>query len=361
MSRGLNSRTNITQHASASYVLWAAWQHTGDQKYLQPILDVGINALTTITPNMLDIANKRDDWGKYIYENTTPNSESEVMRHFAWQYSGDKKFLENYYKDMIETDEIYKYIDTEGSLWTDRVYVCEREIQRSRLGGVALSRNTIYPGHAISWKFNEPANNLSAAILVNYATQKELKLEVYNLEDFPINAEIVGWDVLPGKWEIVQGIDSNDDQKADKNITTKTVDFGLTDSCPFEFSLRENIIISMKLIEPGKAYSQRPDLGISIDDLEINGQELSVKLHNLGPVDAMPTTIALVNDNEEIVSLQISSIIKTAIDLIPNTEVVNLTLPDNVDLKNLSIIIDPDNEVEEITKWNNKINLNDLK
>ena len=40
------------------------------------------------------------------------------------------------------------------------------DLQRARLGGVALARNSLYPGHAISWKFAAPANDQSVAILV---------------------------------------------------------------------------------------------------------------------------------------------------------------------------------------------------
>ena len=293
--------------------------------------------------------------GKTIYETTTPESENETKRHLAWKYSGDKKYLEAYYADMIKSDEIYNYMDTEGSMWTDRVYICERELQYSRMGGVAMSRNAVYPGHAISWKFKEPAMDTSVGILVHYSTPEEIKLEVYNLEDFAVDAEITGWEVLAGKWEITQGIDADGDAEIDGKASKNKVDFGVSQSIPVQFEAKKTTMVTLKLVKKGQAVNSLADLGISSEDVKVEGNMVHVKLHNLGAVDAQPATIAIVDGQGKIISSVQSPMIKAPADLQPKTADVQLEIPGGLDAQGLSVMIDPEAKINEVTRNNNLV------
>ena len=82
----------------------------------------------------------------------------------------------------FETAADRKFINTEGSLWIDRIYFNNGELQRARLGGVALMRNYVYPGNVVSWKFDAPANEQSVAILVPVGTPDHIKIIAYNLD-----------------------------------------------------------------------------------------------------------------------------------------------------------------------------------
>ena len=129
------------------------------------------------------------------------------------------------YADQIDTCDLFEYINTEGSLWIDRVGVPYADLQRERLGGIALVRNHEFPGHAVSWNFAAPANDQSVAILVPNATPTRFKVIAYNLETTPVHATMTGWNIDPGIWEITQGIDTNNDDVADGNLTTTTAAF----------------------------------------------------------------------------------------------------------------------------------------
>ena len=110
------------------YVFWAAYKWTGDAKYLQPLRDEGPAILTSLTADGLDLLNVRDTWGKRIRAFRAP--------HFAWQMTGDLHYLEQLYADQIEAAALREYLNTEGSLWIDRVNVDNAELQRARLGGI---------------------------------------------------------------------------------------------------------------------------------------------------------------------------------------------------------------------------------
>ncbi len=116
----------------------------------------------------------------------------------AWQATGDTSYLNKVYASQIQTAHEREFINTKGSLWIDRIYFNNGELQRSRLGGVALMRNYCYPGNAVSWRFDAPANDQSVAILVPEATPDHVKIIAYNLDRVPVTAHMTGWEVDPG-------------------------------------------------------------------------------------------------------------------------------------------------------------------
>ena len=132
----------------------------------------------------------------------------------AWQATGDTSYLEKVYASQIQTAHEREFINTEGSLWIDRIYFNNGELQRSRLGGVALMRNYCYPGNAVSWRFDAPANDQSVAILVPEATPDHVKIIAYNLDRVPVTAHMTGWEVDPGQWTMTQGTQKRHRQRA---------------------------------------------------------------------------------------------------------------------------------------------------
>jgi hypothetical protein len=355
-----NRMNNVASQFSAGQLLWASWRWTGEQKYLQPLLDMGYPVLASIPSNMLDIANLRDTWGKQIAETTTPNSKVDVLRHFAWQVTGSKTYLENYYADQIEADADREYINTEGSLWIDRLYIAEKELQRSRLGGVANSRNGVNPGHVVSWNFNAPASGESAAILVRSATPNAITIEVFNLDKTAVTVQMTGWDVLPGKWEIIQGIDINDDGKPETSIAKRILPFECSASVPFTFEPRKSTIITMHLVENGVPYSERCDLAIGKEDISIDGRKIHVIVHNLGAAANSPTTCALVDAKGTVMAEANIPAIQPAADLLPKTMEITLDIPKGINGTMASIRIDPKNKLSESTKLNNAVLLSGL-
>ena len=176
-------------------------------------------------------------------------------------------------------------------MWIDRVGVPYAELQRARLGGVALLRNELYPGHTVSWRFAAPANDQSVAILIPDATPTSFKVIAYNLETVPVHATMTGWNIDPGVWEITQGLDTNNDDTADEALESRTAPFERSRSLDLIFAPRATTVLTFKLKTPGVPYWQRPDLGISRDDITIGMDALLVKVHSLGSVPAPETPI----------------------------------------------------------------------
>ena len=359
-------------------MFWASWSWTGDNKYLTPFKDGGLRSFMEINANTLDLVGLRKEFGPRIMDFDPNNGDRRERRggahegrgsprftalaatplnHFKWQVSGDKKYLEQLYTAQIEECQILEYIDTEGHLWSDRVGMPFTELQRARLGGAALVRGGTYSGNAVSWSFRAPANEQSLAILIPDATTTSFKVIAYNLDQLPVRAALTGWHIDPGVWEITQGIDTNGDDVANDSIQTRTIPFERTKSVDFTFPARTTTVLTFKLKTPGKPYWQRPDLGISREDVVVDGRTLHVKIHSLGSVEAPATMVVFRDASGHVIATTPVAALAAPIDLVPKTLDVNLTLPAGVSSAGGSVEIDPDHQVEEITELNNRVNL----
>ena len=354
---------------SSAHLFWAAWRWTGDKKYLIPILDRldhgDFGILGSLNANLIDLLGKRDSWGKQIssrvtseYSSQSPRSSrssgGDYYRHVAWSISGDNRYLEEYYADQIRRVAQRMPMFTEDHWWVDRVSVPSKELQRSRLGGVAEYRGAIYPGHVVSWRFNPPATAESVAILVSEATTKAVKIIAFNLEKKPVRAFLTGWDVDPGTWELSVGLDHDGDQKTDRGLRRESVVLERTRQIELTFQPESQTIIELKLVTPATPMWNRPDLALGRDDVAVEGNQVRVRVHNLGAVDAPASSVALQDPSGRTVAGSLLPALKAPLDLLPKTLDVTIQIPAGSNLKGYRVRIDPENKIREITTGNNE-------
>ena len=180
-----------------------------------------------------------------------------------------------------------------------------------------LLRNALYPGHTVSWRFAAPANDQSVAILIPDATPTSFKVIAYNLETIPVHATMTGWNIDPGVWEITQGLDTNNDDVADQALESHTAPFERSRSLDLTFAPRATTVLTFKLKTPGVPYWQRPDLGISRDDITIGMDALLVKVHSLGSVPTPETPIVFRTADGSIVASSVIPPLPAPVDLFP--------------------------------------------
>jgi hypothetical protein len=355
-------------------LFWSSWKWTGDRRYLDPILDGGTTSLMAIGANALDTLGLRAEWGPRILAGERGRATESRLTdgrgaarpnplritgtgHFTWQLSGDKGALEKLYAGQIEQMALGEYINTEGSLWSDRVGVPTNELQRARLGGVALGRNSTFPGHTVSWRFAAPAGADSVALLLPDATPTAFTVIAHNLSAAPVAAELTGWNVEPGLWEITQGLDTDDDDRADGPPATRTTVFERSRSVGLMFAPGATTVLTFKLKSPGTPYWTRPDLGIDPEDVAVQGRKVRVIVHSVGSVPS-PETILVLRDASGRVRVQETIPgLEAPVDLHPRSTVVTLRLPADLDMKGGTVEIDPDRRLEEITTRNNAVRM----
>ena len=328
-------------------VLWAAYRWTGDRKYLQPFLDAGPRALGQLAANGLDLMGVRGTWGKQIPAMLALVADGNAaLRHFAWQATGNTKYLEDLYTDQARTTLLREYINTQGSLWIDRINVPDQELQRARLGGIALVRNYVFPGHVVSWAFAEPDAEERVAILVPQATPDHVTISAYNLDTKTVQAAMTGWDVDPGTWSMsVNG------------GAAQMVAFERTKSLDVTFAPRATTTIELRLVSKGVPYWSRPDLGIAERDVRVTGRSVRVRVHSVGAADAPASTVTVRDAAGKAIATSPVPALKAPVDLVPKTAEVTLTLPTGASLQGGSVTVEMRGPLPEITLRNNSVAL----
>ena len=367
MHFNVNFHTNEDLPSSALtpwFVLWGAYRFTGDEKYVAPFADDPANGLRTVNADMLDILNKRDTWGKQLVQSAAPDrrtdadNATEGNNQLSWQITGDTTYLKKVYAAQLETAADREFINREGSLWIDRIYYNNGELQRGRLGGVALMRNYDFPGNVVSWTFDPIAGKAnpeqSVGILVPIGTPNHIKIIAYNLDKLPVKATMTGWEIDPGKWEMTVGTQAKEDGPV-AGSTTHTVAFERSSDLPITFMPGVTTVIGLTLKEKGVPYWSRPDLGIDPDDVKVAGNMVNVTVHSLGAIDAPAAKVVLRDRSGKLLATTSTPELKAPKDLAPKTATVSLTLPANADLKGASVTIESASTVPETTQKNNRV------
>ena len=294
-----------------SCVLWYAWLWTGNYEYLAPIEDLEFGEKSIIK--------SKDD-------------------------------LVEAYRNFLKDYDINEYIFKEGSIWTDRIYYRPDLIQRSRLGGVALNRSQRFVSdNPLVWRFENDEDATKVAIHVHERTSTTLKIDFFNTENHIVNIDMIGLELLGGKWRIRQGIETNKKEN--------TVFWGRGRKLTFSIPPMASYQVEMELNDKGQDYNTLTDVGICREDIVCEENRLFVKLHNLSGKEASPVKVALVDKKGNVLSLGVSTNIPAPNDLIPKTIVVQMTIPIGISLEGCKVVLDPQNEIEEIYEDNNVIYL----
>ncbi|MCU1320722.1 MAG: hypothetical protein JWM43_371 [Acidobacteriaceae bacterium] len=357
----VNFKTNEDLPGSQDpwFILWAAYRWTGDKKYLVPFEDDPSAALKAINSDALNILKVKETWGKEAIAGVSGKSAASVANEpahqLAWQVTGDTGYLKKVYASQIQTATEREFINREGSLWIDRVYFNNGELQRGRLGGVALMRNYDYPGNVVSWRFAAPATEQSVAILVPEGTPDHIKVIAYNLDSTAVTARMTGWEIDPGKWEIVQGVQGASEATPLTDVTTRTVEFERSKDVEITFAPRVTTVIELKLKTKGVPYWTRADLGIGKDDVKVDGGRMTVTVHSLGAADAPASKVVLRDKAGKVVATGNVPRLKAPLDLMPKTAAVVLPVPLGADWTGGSVTVESGGKGPEITMLNNRV------
>jgi hypothetical protein len=267
--------------------------------------------------------------------------------------TGDTRHLEKLFGDQIVTANNRMYMVTQGHWWSDRVELFSDELQRTRLGGMALRRNQFAPGHLVSWRFADPDGAEKLAILMPGALPAKFKVIAYNLDDKPLAATLTGWDVAPGMWKVTQGTGSHG--VAAVSGDPRHLEFERTRGIDFTFNPHATTVLDLELESPGKPMWDRPDLGIGADDVRISKGSIRVTVHSLGSVPAPPSTVTFVDAAGHEVARTRVPAIAAPLDLLPKTAQVTLRVGSGVRMSGARVRVVADGQVQEITQVNNEV------
>jgi hypothetical protein len=334
--------------------------------------------ITELADGLLD---HRDEDGNFFTEVhfSTGETRGQPGLRGAWQvlmaayeFTGDPKYLSGIrehisntrafnmeelvdrYRENIRDMGVLEHPNTVGSIWIDRINANTNAIQTDRLGGIALARiRHIYHKHFVSWKIKPPASYQSLALFVTKANPSRIDIKAYNLEKESVRAGMTLWDIVPGQWRVVAGLDTNDDQQIDTERSEEFAYLERGDELDLSFAPGKNTIIHLELTEPAATtYGERPDLAMAKSGIRISGNEVTVRVYSQGAVATPETLLELKDASGAMVVSATVPPMEPPLDLGPNWLDIKLIVPPGTDLSTGSLQIDPQKNIIQITRLN---------
>ncbi|WP_425501775.1 LamG-like jellyroll fold domain-containing protein [Pseudoxanthomonas broegbernensis] len=342
------------------HLFWAAWRWTGEDRYLKAldyrVARSGPAALGNLGENFVGVLGRQDDWGRALVA-AADTGATGYASLAAWQHTGDKKYLEALHAEGIRAKAQRHYMNTEGHWWSDRVEAPSEFLQRARLGGIALKRNQSWPGHTVSWRFAREGGAEQVAILLPDPRRDRFKVIGYNLDGRAQPATMTGWNIAPGTRRMTWGIDRDGDDRIDGKASTREFALEKSASVDLLFPPRQTVVMEFERVREGSPVELRPDLGIGRGDVRVAGDAVEVTVHSLGHV-ATGGAYAVLEDlrGRELARAAVPALAAPA-DLQPRTAQVSLPLPPGVDRAGLHVRVGLEDGAAEVTALNNRLPL----
>ena len=260
----------------------------------------------------------------------------------------DRKFLEYWLKFAASWTTYFRYIQTKGEQKTDRVLTYNATVPLSCYLGDAPNRNRFLDFKAVSY---EGLRGRDFAGLVWDAGRNRLKLAMFNFTNTPQTGLIRVWRLENGKYDVRIGIDDNDDGEINQEVSKTNMTLHRYSPINFTIPPRKIIIIEAKQTKKLDNLRARTDVAVSPFEMKFTpGQPLNIKVHNIGAKEAKNVKVVLKRGGK-VVAEKIISNLPAPLDLKP--KIVIVTFKDVQ--ANDEVILDPENQIDEITKHNNRV------
>ncbi|WP_267388739.1 LamG-like jellyroll fold domain-containing protein [Sphingomonas sp. GC_Shp_3] len=348
--------------ASAANAFWAAWDWTGDTRYLRPMASdmarhdlSGVSALNADlmarTPGGASLAatvaaGKITGAGGEIDRNLGGSTDKDFARFVTWQQRGDTGILADLYGAEILADRHRMPVLTDAHLWSDRVAVPSEILQRTRLGGVAHRRNAYYPGNLVRWRFDGAVSAEQVGILIPNGDPERFTVTTFNMAATPASATMTGDQLAAGTWRLTER-----DGDAAPVVREVTLEHG--HGVALTLPSRQTATYAFERIRAGDEPATRPDIGLSVDDLALARGKLSVTVHSLGAKPTPPGTATLVDATGRTIGSARFAGLAAPLDLLPKTATVALPLPRGVAANGLRVTLTLDGTPPETSAANN--------
>lgn len=222
---------------------------------------------------------------------------------------------------------------------------------------MALKRNQTYPGHTVSWRFNDPEAATQVAIAIPAPQQDRFTVIVYNTSNKNQRASMTGWNVAPGQWRITQGVSKENNGKLDSNTKTQERAFEKSAAIDIDFPAGRTTVLQLERIAATTPVELRPDLGIGYGDVRVTADAIEVTVHSLGHADAPAGFVVLEDARGKELARATFPASAAPRDLQPITTQVRLPLTNAANLKTAHLRVVTEGNIPEITDLNNKFTL----
>ena len=281
-------------------------------------------------------------------EGTWSATQNEIALYEAWRATGERMWLVEELKEAVRQQIRNRWLLTEAEPYTDRIPLPGRRLLSHMFLGDWTSGKSHVPGHWVSWE----GGGLDYAALILDAKPNHLKALVHSFHerDQPMTMRV--WRLPHGRYDVSIGIDRDGDDQSDEQLRREERELWRYDGA-VEFTARpgQTLVIELSLLEELDDMRTRPDLAVAPDDVAIEDGAIVVTVHNIGGSASAPGRIEVRSADARVLGVAQIPSLEPPRDLQPKTAKVRVPL--DSDAKPATIVLDPANEIAEITEANN--------
>jgi hypothetical protein len=221
------------------------------------------------------------------------------------------------------------------------------------LGGALtwLRPASILPPIAVSWQGLDD----DAAAIVLTASPQKLLVATYNFADHPRNVQMRVWELEPGRYRLHEGLDNDHDDRRDRTVATRDVVLERGSVVDIDLPPQRSELIEMEQLERRPGRELLPDLAVGDGDLFYDKatDRLKVVVHNIGSSAAESVVVRFEDPAGNILADRIIPRLDAPLDLQPKSATVWLGQPLLHPVAGITVRIDPEHRLQEITDENN--------
>jgi hypothetical protein len=221
------------------------------------------------------------------------------------------------------------------------------------LGGALtwLRPASILPPIAVSWEGLD--DDVAAMVLA--ASPQKLRLAAYNFDDRPRRVRMRVWELEPGQYRLHEAFDNDQDDKPDGKVTTRDVGLRRGSVVDLELLPQQSHLIELEQRESRPVPERLSDIAVGDGDLFYDKATDRLKdvVHNIGSAAAESVLVRFEDPAGHLLADRTIPRLDAPLDLQPKTTTVWLGQPLMHPVAGITVRIDPEHRLEEITDENN--------
>lgn len=275
----------------------------------------------------------------------------------AYLVGRDRKFLVQALKQSCEYLEAgWQFRGGAAGGANDHFFVPgQAALSQLYLGGALtwLRPASILPPIAVSWE------NIDAdvAALVHRADPKNLTIALYNFAEQPRKVRFRVWELEDGQYRLRHGPDADQDDRIDGPAQESTVTLHRAAAVQITLPPRQVWIVELEQVQRIGRPELLPDLAIGAEDVFYDKatDRLKAVVHNIGAAAAKDVVVRFETPDGQLLAQRRIAVLEAPVDLQPRTAVVWLGQPLLHPVAGIRVRIDPEAQIDEITRENNSI------
>ncbi len=345
--------------AYESYPFYSYFTLLGDRKYLEGPADAFLRDRWNL-PIWRRFAERLPEGKRLdaqLLKGAAGRAPSEEQLTAAYLVGRDRKYLVRALREACERLEGgWQFRGGAAGGANDHFHVPgQAALSQLYLGGALtwLRPASILPPIAVSW------DGLGADVAAHVleASPQQLRVALYNFAERPRKVRMRVWELDAGTYRLREGPDADQDDRIDGPAAERELALQRASSLELVVPSRKVYVVELEQKQARPRPELLPDLAVGAGDVFYDKatDRLKVVVHNIGSAAAENVVVRFEASDGKLLAERVIARLEAPLDLRPKTAVVWLAQPLLHPTAGITVRLDSEGRVDEITRANNRV------